>query len=112
MPHTNTQTIQGLIAQSQLLSAEQKEALLHVLPSLSPEHENRLQEIFREEDVFLSTFTERVLSDALENNDSELLRKLDAFFLVSGRKLRKAEEGTERAEEHEQLEHFFDEADL
>ncbi|MEK7136994.1 MAG: hypothetical protein AAB853_01800 [Patescibacteria group bacterium] len=102
------EVLERLIEDSVLLSSKRKTELLAVLPSLMETQGKELLRILQSEDDILSDLAKSAITRAVEQGDEEFLEELDAFLRNTMKKLRKAEEGTERGEETEQTEHFFD----
>lgn len=105
----DTHTLPHLIARSLLLSTKRRKALLNVLPSLTRTQEEVLQKILESGDGILQDIAHHAIERAVEHGDARFLEELDTFLTGSLKNLRKAEEGAERGEEKQNLEHLFDE---
>lgn len=100
------------IERSSLLTEDRKEQLLKQLPSLSPAQQKKLQEVLGVEIKILAELADRTVAEAIEKGDTKALERLDAFCTKAGKRLRKAEEGIERAGEKDQLEQHFDDINI
>lgn len=111
MPKTNIQNLEAEIRRSPLLSEDRREALLRRLSSLTPALEEKLLATLAEATTKASFLVDRMVSVAMEKGDTQTLIRLDRALTDMEKKLRKAEEGVERAGEEGELNHHFDDAD-
>ncbi|MFH1669999.1 MAG: hypothetical protein ABIA92_00235 [Patescibacteria group bacterium] len=108
MPQKNTQSLQGLIQHSQLLSDDRKEALLRVLPQLSDEQIDHLKKLIVAGNTIKGDIAEHAVSVAVNEQDDSYLSELSSFLQESNRTLRKEEENAERTQESADSDSFFD----
>lgn len=108
MPKTDIQILKALILRSRLLTDDRKGALLEQMPTMLPKAQKKLLSILSEESGVLTALAERTITDAVEYDEGKFFERLDAFVSEADKKLRKTEEGAERAQESEQSEYFFD----
>lgn len=98
------------IQRSALLSADRKRALLAALPSLTPAQADELRRLLAQETELAEGIADHAIGLAVARKDEDALRALDAFLRDSTHSLSRTQEGAERIDESDQLQHFFDAA--
>ncbi len=103
-------TLNTLVESSRLLKPKQRQALLRALPSLNAEQAARLRAILEGEPAVVQKAMAATIDAASKRNDTAFFVQLDSLFAAAASQLSKAEEPFEKADEDEQLKHFFDAA--